>query len=94
MEYQYTNRLIHLFYDDAIEAPFNYPGLLSSTYSCAAGMKEITIVGTRDSDELKELLSRFGEMYIPDKLVYLIDAAKKGNDIPSFARDKRQEADA
>ena len=53
-------------------------------------MKEITIVGTRDSDELKELLSRFGEMYIPDKLVYLIDAAKKGNDIPSFARDKRQ----
>ena len=64
MEYQYTNRLIHLFYDDAIEAPFNYPSLLSSAYSCAA------------------------------KLVYLIDAAKKGNDIPSFARDKRQEADA
>jgi len=85
-----AEQLVRLFYDDAIESPFNYPSLLSSAYLCAEGMKEITIVGSRDSDELKELLRRLGEMYLPYKVIYLVDDAQKGDSMPSFARDKRR----
>ena len=85
-----AEQLIHMFYADAIEIPFNYPSLFSSAYSLIEGIKEITIVGNRDSEEVRGVLQRLGGMYIPDKVMYLADKDTGARNIPEFARGKTE----
>ncbi len=85
-----AEQVIRLFYDDAIETPFNYSALLSSVYLYIEGGKEITVVGGRDSEEIRTFLQRLGERYLPNKVIYLTDIHKVAEDrsIPAFARGK------
>lgn len=85
--------VIRLFYKEALEGPFSYSGLLSAAYLDLEGAREITIVGHRGS-RVKELLRRLGEMYIPDKVIFLINEETEDRYIPAFARDKSQKGDS
>lgn len=85
--------VIRLFYEDAVENPFNYAGLLSTAYLYLEGVKEITIAGERDNDDVKGVLKRLREIYIPGKVIYLVDRTRDGQIIPEFARGKGQKDD-
>ncbi|MDD5435018.1 MAG: thioredoxin domain-containing protein [Nitrospira sp.] len=87
-----SEQLVRLFYEGAIENPFNFSSLLSGIYLFLEGARELTICGRNNADDIKNLLKRLGEQYIPDKVIYLIggltDETKKESDLPEFARGK------
>lgn len=83
---------IRLYFDNAMDEPFNYAGILMTSYLLIDGIREITIVGGRDSSAVKEMLRKMGEMYLPDKVIFLIDKGAGGY-VPGFAREKGMKDD-
>lgn len=99
-----AEQLIRSFYDEALENPFSFSSLLSGVYFFLEGALEITIAGKRNSSDVKELISKLRESYIPNMVIYLLDeesnppspSLEKGdrggfealNYIPEFSKGK------
>ncbi|MBI5194252.1 MAG: thioredoxin domain-containing protein [Nitrospirae bacterium] len=86
-----AEKLIRIFYDEAIENPFSFSSLLSGVYFFLEGAVEITIVGKQDCSDVKEIISKLRGCYISDMVIYLVGDTggfEVSHYIPEFAKGK------
>ncbi|MCC7201656.1 MAG: thioredoxin domain-containing protein [Nitrospirae bacterium] len=83
---------IRLYYNEALSSPFKYASILSSAMFNLACVTEVTVIGNRDSERAKMMLSKIRESYAPEMVIFLIDETNQGEECaPQFSRGKRQE---
>ena len=85
-----AEKTLRIFYNKAIENPFNYAGLILASYLYIEGPKEITIAGKKADDEVQRLLRKIRGTYIPEKVLYVVDETKEGRNPPGFTSAKGQ----